>query len=109
MAERRKYPRAEVSFPVECSILSQPAHFCTVTQNLSLVGVRMLSDQFIPKDTPVKININLIDSIISIKAKVVWCNKNRISERYSQGLEFTEVTPAHQSDLLQFLQTANLS
>jgi len=89
--EKRKNSRSLVSFPVECNILPGKEYFYTVSKDLSVGGVRILSDDFLPKNNCLKLNINLIDKVLGMKAKVVWCNKERASERYSAGLEFVEI------------------
>ena len=103
MNEKRKFPRVGVSFPVECKPLPARNYFYTVSKDLSLGGVKIVSNYFLPKDDTVKVNINLIDSILDLKAKVAWCNKERLSERYSTGLEFVETTENSKKKLFQFL------
>jgi len=103
MEEGRKYPRMDVSFPVECKVFPQRTYFYTVSKDLSLGGIKILSNEFIPKDNALKVNINLIDKIISLKAKVAWCNKKRISDKYLIGLEFVEISRENQSNIFKFL------
>lgn len=103
MIEKRVFPRANVSFPVECSALPRRSYFYTVSKDLSMGGVKILTNEFLPKENCVKVNINLIDKVVGVKAKVIWCNKERISERYCAGLEFLEINKSNQDALLQFL------
>jgi c-di-GMP-binding flagellar brake protein YcgR len=92
MNERRKNMRAFLSFPVECSFLSQEGYFYTVSKDLSENGARILCNEFLSKNNLLKVNINFIDRVLGLKAKVVWCNQERISERYIAGLEFEAMT-----------------
>jgi len=103
MDDKRGFPRVGVSFPVECKPFPAKNYFYTVSKDLSLGGVKIVSNYFLPKKDPVKVNINLIDSILSLKAKVAWCNKERQSERYATGLEFIETTESSKKRLFQFL------
>lgn len=103
MQEKRVSPRVDVSFPIECSKLSQRGYFYTVSKDLSLGGVKIYSDEFLPKDNYVKVNINLVPEVVGVKAKVVWCAKERVSERYSAGLQFLELSETKKSALAQFL------
>ncbi|UCD15590.1 MAG: PilZ domain-containing protein [Candidatus Omnitrophota bacterium] len=103
MSERRSFPRVNVSFPVECNPLSQKSYFYTVSKDLSIGGVKILTNEFLSKDDNVKVKINLIDKVVGVKAKVIWCNKERISERYSAGLKFTEMNDLNKGALTQFL------
>lgn len=103
MDERRKYPRVGVSFPLECTSLPSREYFCTVSKDLALGGVRIITNNFIAKGDSFKLNINLIDKIVDCKAQVVWCNKERIAERYAAGLEITEISPLHRKKLSSFI------
>ena len=103
MKERRKNPRVSVSFPIECKELTQSGYFCTVSKDLSISGARIVSNDFMSKDDSLRVNINLIDSVVPLKAKVVWCKKERVPNRYSIGLEFIELTAEGKSNLARFL------
>jgi len=107
MEERRKYPRTEISFPLECKMLPDAGYFYTVSKNLSLAGIKIISDQFIPKDSIVRLHVNFIDMVIDIKARVTWCSKQRTSDRYTVGLEFVEKTDAHELNIAHFLRNIN--
>lgn len=109
MKEKRKYPRIAVSFPVECENLPSRDYFYTVSKDLSEGGVKILSNNFIPKDNYLKLNLNLIDKILDLKAKVVWCNKERIAERYLTGLKFVEVDNLAKAELSKFINTIHRS
>jgi c-di-GMP-binding flagellar brake protein YcgR len=101
--ERRQHPRIGISFPVECKILPSRKYFYTVSKDLSLVGARIIANTFIAKDNFLTLSVNLIDRVLDLKARVVWCNKDRIAERYSAGLQFVEIDEKSQKDLSQFL------
>ncbi|MDD3296663.1 MAG: PilZ domain-containing protein [Candidatus Omnitrophica bacterium] len=109
MDERRKYPRIDVSFPVECQALPSQGYFYTVSKDLSEVGAKILTNTFIAKNNMVKLHLNLINKILDFKAKVVWCNKERVSERYTAGLEFTETDTAGKKELSNFISKINNS
>jgi len=103
--EKRKYSRVKVSFPVECIVLPErKSFFYTVSKDLNLGGVRIVSEKFLPKDQEVKVNINLIDEMALIKAKVVWCSKERYSERYYAGLRFLEINEQDKTNLNNFIR-----
>lgn len=103
MQERRKYPRISISFPVECNLLPASSYFYTVCKDLSLGGLKILSEKFIPKDKLLKINIDLIDRVVNTKARVAWCNHTPASERYTAGLDFVEIGKQDQGAISQFL------
>lgn len=103
MNNKREFPRVGVSFPVECKSVSAKNYFYTVSKDLSLGGIKIISSTFLPKNNTMKVNINLIDSMLDLRAKVAWCNKERLSERYTTGLEFVETSESSKKKLFQFL------
>lgn len=103
MEERRENPRVGISFPVECKKLPSRGYFYTVCKDLSMVGIKIVINDFIPKDSLLKLQVNLVDSVVDLKARLVWCNKERMSERYSAGLEFIEVNKEGKQSLATFL------
>ena len=106
MADKRKFRRVKVPFPVECNLLpKQQRYFSTVSKDLSLGGVKILSDFFLPRGNFIKMTINLVDRVVDVKAKVAWCNKERVSYRYSVGLEFVEINEPKRKTLSTFLDT----
>lgn len=104
MDERRKNPRAYVSFPIECNLLPKGDYFYTVSKDLSIGGARILSNEFISKNNCLKLNINFIDKVVDLKAKIVWCNKERVAERYAAGLEFQELSDENKRYLYSILR-----
>ena len=105
MEERRKEPRSVISFPVACDFLPRRSYFYTVCKDLSYGGIRIITNNFIPRGHLLKINLNLIDKIIDVKAKVMWCNKERFADRYHAGLRFIEVEDTDKTYLKGFVTT----
>jgi c-di-GMP-binding flagellar brake protein YcgR len=103
MQERRTKPRVGISFPVECKTLPSSNYFYTVCKDLSLVGIKIISNNFIPKNSLLKLQVNLVDSVVDLKAKLVWCNKERMADRYCAGLQFLEVNEQGRQSLANFL------
>lgn len=103
MIENRRFPRIQVSFPIECRSLLSRSYFYTVSKDLSLAGVKIITNEFLAKNNLLKININLINKMVNLKAKVAWCNKERASERYSTGLEFVEISSIDKEEISVFI------
>jgi len=103
MEDKRKEPRTSISFPVACDFLPQRSYFYTVCKDLSNGGIRLITNSFIPRGHLLKINLNLIDKVIDLKAKVMWCNKQRYADRYYTGLKFTDINNINKTYLKGFL------
>jgi len=107
MENRRKEPRIPVSFPVACKDLpARKEYFYTVCRDLSTHGIRVITNKFIKRGDFIKVNVNLIDRVVDLKAKVMWCNKERYADRYSAGLLFVEMGEHQKRHLSQFLTLA---
>ncbi|MDD5195114.1 MAG: PilZ domain-containing protein [Candidatus Omnitrophica bacterium] len=104
MNERRNSFRAGVSFPVECNLLPQRNYFYTVSKDLSVSGIRIVSNDFLSCGNCLKLNINLIDKVVDLKAQVVWCSKERVADRYVAGLKFMEISENNKGELSQLLK-----
>lgn len=108
MEEKRVETRVGVSFPVECTVLpNRRKVFYTVSRDLSGSGVKILHEEFMSRGKDMKININLIDEIAEVKAKVVWCNKTAHSDRYYVGLKFMEINDKNRRALKYFINKIN--
>ena len=107
MINKRQQERVEISFPLECQALPSLSYFYTVSKDLSLGGVRIISKDFLAKDDPLKLQINLVNKTLNLRAEVVWCNKERTSDRYATGLRFTNLNPTIKNELTSLLNTIN--
>ncbi len=105
MEEKRKNPRFNVSFPIECTALPSRKYFYTVTKDLSIEGARIISDNFLPKEEPFKVNVNLIDKMIDLEAKIAWCKNESRQHRYSAGLKFQNINLGDKKELSRFIQS----
>jgi c-di-GMP-binding flagellar brake protein YcgR len=103
MKEQRKQPRVNISFPVECKLVPSRDYFYTVSKDLSLGGTRIISNEQMNKKEDLELNIDLIETVLNIKAQVRWCSKEKKSQRYWTGLEFTALTEPAKDSLERFL------
>ena len=105
MKNRRQKPRIGISFPVECNISPEKkSYFDTVSRDLSVSGTKILANDYFSRGCLLKLNINLITEVVNLKAKVAWCNKEKVAERYTLGLEFMDVNKRSARVLADFLK-----
>ena len=103
MEEKRKHQRVKISFPVRCEGLDSRKSFYTVFKDISTGGLKVISEEFIAVNKFVKFEINLINTLVRAKGKIVWCNPQAFADRYWAGIEFTEIGPGAQKVLSEFL------
>lgn len=101
--DKREHPRIRISFPVRCEDLTSHRPFYTVFKDISVGGIKLISEQFLAVNKFLKVEINLINSIVRGRAKIVWCNNQPYSERYLVGIKFTEMDTHTKLALSSFL------
>lgn len=84
-------------------------YFYTVSKDLSVVGAKIVSNEFMPKNEFLKLSLNLINRMLDVKARIVWCSRERASDRYAAGVEFVEVATPSRDELSKFITTTNNS
>lgn len=108
--ERREAPRVAVSFPIKCVLLPERRKFFyTVSKDLSLKGIRIISKDFLIPGKKIMVYIDLIKEIAHVKAKVIWSNKVSYTEKYYVGLQFLEISRDNRQKLLNFLNEIQMS
>lgn len=96
MADRRRFPR------IQANVVCRPAgselfHHRRNTQDVSLGGIRVYSDEDFPVGTRLDLDVLLPDQTsVRCWAVVVW--RSEMSDgavaRYDVGLRFTDMSPA---------------
>ena len=107
MEEKRRHQRVRISFPVRCEGLPARKPFYTVFKDISSGGLRVISEEFMAVNKYIKFEINLINTLIRGKGKIVWCNPQSFADRYWAGIEFTEISPSAKKALSDFLSNIN--
>ncbi|MCK5492536.1 MAG: PilZ domain-containing protein [Candidatus Omnitrophica bacterium] len=102
--ENRAYPRHKISLPVEYKTMSPKKYFYTVSKDISLSGINLIVEDSIAMNSQVKLNVNLINKIIPLEARVIWCHKQREAHRHYIGLEFSGVNSSLDNELLKFIE-----
>ena len=96
MSDRRRYPR------VQANVICRPAgstlfHHRHNTQNISLGGMRVYSDEDFPVGSRLDLDVLMPDkTFVRIWATVVWRTDLGAGglARYDVGLRFTDLSPA---------------
>jgi Tfp pilus assembly protein PilZ len=102
MEDKRREKRLKEENKLVCEIIScsdslkHRKIFYTLMKDISLGGLNIRTDTFLPIDTVVKIELPLskMHKIISVKGKVKWIRSLYGDEVFELGLEFVD-TPPH--------------
>ena len=93
MKERRKFKRINEQTAVGYSVMPNYKSERKLTQDLSLGGIKFISDHFIPVGSVLKLEISLKHTprVISAVARLVWIKAIFNDEHYDAGAEFIEI------------------
>ena len=101
MIDKRREKRIKEENKLICEIVScdeilkQKKIFFTLTKDISLGGVNIRTDTFLPVETVVKMELSLpkMQKIVCIKGKVKWAKSLYGDEVFEIGLEFVDTSP----------------
>jgi len=101
MKDKRKERRIKEENKLICEIVSDNKYlkcqkvFYTLTKDISLGGVNIQTDTFLPIDTVVKIELSLpkMQKIVCVRGKVKWVKSLYDDEVFEIGLEFVDTPP----------------
>ena len=101
MDDKRREKRLKEENKLICEIIScnnslkHKKIFYTLTKDISLGGVNIRTDTFLPIDTVVKINLSLpkMHKIVCVRGKVKWAKSLYDDEVFELGLEFLDTPP----------------
>ncbi len=100
MTERRKESRKQESNKVTIEPVAQAPDDSikkisfSLTEDISLKGIKVISDTFFPVDTLLKLELSLaeIDDPLVVRGKVKW-SKSLEEDLYEIGIEFINLIP----------------
>jgi len=93
MKERRKFIRIDEQTAVSYSVMPNYKSERKLTQDLSLGGIKFISDHFMPVGSILKIEIRLkhIPKVINAVVKLIWIKAIFNDEQYDVGVEFVHI------------------
>ncbi len=93
MRERRQYVRIPEEAEITYQVIKKPEMFDFFTRDMSLGGIRFLSNEFIAHDSLLEIRLTLSRLSFSFAAlvKVVWVSRQGHNDRYEIGAEFVNL------------------
>lgn len=100
--EKRTAPRLRINYLMRYFKENSSARFHAFFNDISEKGIRFLSKEHLPKDTPLYIELPYGEESILLDGQVVW--HNRLGENfYELGVSFKEVTPEKKRILCRYI------
>jgi hypothetical protein len=100
---KRRFNRIELHAPIRFQIRGVSDFDNTVSENISEGGIGFNSTKFIPPETPVMLEVNLLSRIIHPIGRVCWCQPLPHSDRSRLGVEFMEFDSLERSFLRDYV------
>lgn len=88
--EKRNFARFGLRAPVRYQIRGQPQIESTISNDISLGGISFTSNSFIPPQTPVMLEVNILSKVLKAVGKIAWTQPIAHSYKNVMGLEFVE-------------------
>ncbi|MEK6727519.1 MAG: PilZ domain-containing protein [Candidatus Omnitrophota bacterium] len=103
--EKRNFTRFGLRTPVRYQIRGQPQFDNTISNDISLGGISFTSNGFIPLQTPVMLEVNILSKVLKAIGKIAWAQPIPHSYRNVMGLEFVELPHEERAVLSNYLNT----
>lgn len=101
--EFRHFSRLNFSGPLRCQVRGSQEIINTVSEDLSLSGVKFINNKFIAPSTSVMLEINLKPNIIRPIARIIWSSALPRQDKFSLGAEFMELDSKDKKSLADYL------
>lgn len=106
--ERRRFPRVKSYAPIqykEIGRLSEPFMAC-LSKDIGEGGVKLTSNEFIPLDRKLIVELFLHNSTGPLKAiaRVAWVTQMPYADRYMMGLEFIDFPEDHKKVVREYVE-----
>ena len=103
--ERRRFVRITENLQISYEVMSKRMVRDSLTKDVSQAGIRFLTQEFIAKDSLLKIRLILEKIPFSFEtlARVVWVREVSRSGRYEIGVEFTNISAEAAKQLIDYL------
>ena len=104
--ERRSFPRIQTYNPVRLRKAGAPKVVETLTKNVSLGGLRCLSQTIFPVSTDLAVDLVLStgEAPCTVTGRAVWLRMVPYSDQFDVGIAFTSISPETKRRLSAYLE-----
>lgn len=101
--EKRRFVRVKFKTPLRFQIRGRSEFDNSLSKDISLGGISIISDNFVPPNANLMLEFNLLAHFMALIGKVVWSSPLRRSNRFRSGIEFLEMEPSEKKSLGDFI------
>lgn len=105
--EKRRFLRLPASARIEFKRIGYTGERKKLSKDISIAGLRFLSDRFLPVSSHIKINLHIEEGEMPIQfiCQVVWTKSLYNDESYEIGAEIREISRESQDRLKRYIGT----
>jgi Tfp pilus assembly protein PilZ len=101
--ENRVFPRVDLDSPIRFQVRGSPDFGNAVCNDISAGGLRFTSNQFVPTESALMLEIKLLERVLRPIGKVAWSAPVAHSSRNQLGVEFLEFDMLERNYLKEFI------
>lgn len=101
--EHRLSSRLDFNSQIRFQLRGRPDFDNAISNDISCGGLKFTSNRFIPTETAVMLEINVLNRILRPIGKVAWSRPISHSDRNQTGVKFVEIALAEQNYLKDFI------
>jgi c-di-GMP-binding flagellar brake protein YcgR len=105
MQERREFPRIRGYFPLNYRLRSTQKNRTTLTRDLSLGGLKIITFESLPVKEELFLEISLGVNVINAKGKVSWIQQSSHGDRFYCGVKFDDLPNDTQKAIERYTST----
>lgn len=108
LVDKRVFPRVRLKTPVYYQIRGNPGGQQTLSDDISLGGIAISDNRFVPTQTVIGLKINILSKIINPIGVVAWQSRLAHSTTYRIGIQFVELDPKDKMYLSDYISLQKL-
>lgn len=101
--EKRLFPRVRLKAPVYYQVRGKPEGDSTLSDDISVGGIGLTDDSFMPTQTVLGLKIYILSRIITPVGKVVWASSQPHSVKFRIGIQFMELNALEKEYLTDYI------
>lgn len=103
LEDNRQFSRVKLQGPLRYQIRGTPEFNNTVLNNISLGGLSFNNNKFIPPNTLLTLQVDVLSRILNPIGRIAWASSLPRSDRYQFGIEFMEMDEAEKKYLNDYI------
>jgi hypothetical protein len=101
--EKRLFPRTRIKTSLRYQLRGTSTFSNAVCDDISLVGIGFVNNEFLPRDAMVSIEISVMSKVLRAIGRIAWSQPLPHSNRFRTGIQFVEFDPSEKSYLSEYI------